>query len=115
MHDRFRTSYPPTYPKTIVPTKALTVVQAMDAAPSLAKLAATAKISNGMLTDITPLLPNPLRSGVLAGGLEEGQWCLLAANSAVAAKLRQLSPALLAHLRSQGHAVETLRIKISTP
>jgi hypothetical protein len=54
-----------------------------------------------------------MRSGVQAGPLHEGQWCLLAANSAVAAKLRQLAPALTAHLRTHGHAVNDIRIKIA--
>jgi hypothetical protein len=92
---------------------AVSVEQAMQRAPSLAGLAQLAKHSAECLRVVTPLIPASMRSGVQAGPLDEGQWCLIAANSAVAAKLRQLVPALAAHLRTHGHAVQDIRIKIS--
>jgi hypothetical protein len=53
-----------------------------------------------------------LRASVQAGPIEEGSWCLLVSSNAVAAKLRQLTPALLAHLNHKGLAVLAIRIKV---
>ena len=92
---------------------AVPVMKAMSQAPGLAGLAQLAKHSADCLQLITPLIPISMRSGVQAGPLEEDQWCLIAANSAVAAKLRQLTPALAAHLRTHGQNVQAIRIKIS--
>jgi hypothetical protein len=105
-------TYAPRYPRAKQPTTALTVTQAIDAAPTLARLAWLAAQSQQWLAMVAPLLPGALRSGVQAGPIEGTEWCLLAANSAVAAKLRQLHPALCAHLRSKGYEVSTIRIKV---
>jgi hypothetical protein len=86
----------------------------MDQAPTLAHLASRARQSQDCLQAVSALLPPAMRSGVQAGNLEEGQWCLLASNHAIAAKLRHLSPMLLAHLRTQGAPVQDIRIKIAT-
>jgi hypothetical protein len=99
--------------RTVRVHNAVSVVQAVQRAPSLAGLAQQADLSAQCLRIVTPLIPASMRSGVLAGSLLEGQWCLLAANSAVAAKLRQLVPALAAHLRTHGQNVQEIRIKIS--
>lgn len=99
--------------RTVRVQGAIPVVQAMQNAPGLAGLAQLAKHSAECLRLVTPLIPASMLSGVQAGPLDEGQWCLLAANSSVAAKLRQLSPALAAHLRTHGQAVKEIRIKIS--
>jgi hypothetical protein len=105
-------TYAPRYPRAVMPAQALTVLQAMDGAPTLARLAALAQQSQDWLMSVAPLLPPALLTGIQAGPVEETQWCLLAANSAVAAKLRQLSPALTAHLRSKGFQVTSIRIKV---
>jgi hypothetical protein len=111
--------------RTVRLREAVSVVQAMHQAPSLAGLAQQAKQSAECLRLVTPLIPVSMLSGVQAGPLQQVtqpnterddhsiQWCLLAANSAVAAKLRQLSPALAAHLRTHGHDVQDIRIKIA--
>lgn len=99
--------------RTVRLRSAVPLAQAVHQAPSLALLAQRAQASSDCLRLVTPLLPPALRTGIAAGPLEEGQWCLLAANSAVAAKLRQLTPALAAHLRTQGQAIEGIRIKIA--
>lgn len=102
----------PRYPKAIQPTLAIRLIDAVQAAPTLARLVSLAAESEKCLVAITPLLPASLRSGVQAGPIDQQQWCLLAANSAVAAKLRQLCPALLAHLRSKGFELNAIRIKV---
>ena len=89
--------------------------QAAKDEPSLASLAARAQESGERLKAIRSLLPAPLRSQIQPGPIEGEEWCLLVASPAAAAKLRQLSPALLAHLRSHGWSVQTLRIKIIRP
>jgi hypothetical protein len=110
MMSTFRHS--PAYPRAVLPTQALSVMQAIDNAPTLARLASLARQSQDWLTSVAPLLPVALRTGVQAGPIENQQWCLLAANNAVAAKLRQLSPALSAHLRAKGCEVNAIRIKV---
>ena len=106
-----RASYLPL--RTVHLRSAVAVASAVQQSPSLAGLVARAKQSDECLRAVASLLPPSMRSGVQPGPLDEGHWCLLAANSSVAAKLRQLSPALLAHLRTQGHAVVDIRIKIA--
>lgn len=103
---------PGKYPRAILPRSAIPVQQAVLQAPTLARLAAVASDSKSRLDSLNDLLPSALRAGVQAGPVEEDQWCLLAANSAVAAKLRQLGPVLLAHLRTQGWQVNAIRIKV---
>ncbi len=98
--------------RTVRIREAVPVLQAVQRAPSLAGLAQLARRSAQCLQLVTPLIPAPMRSAIQAGPLDAGQWCLLAANSAVAAKLRQLAPALAAHLRTHGQEVQEIRIKI---
>jgi len=53
-----------------------------------------------------------LRASVQAGPIDDGCWCLLVSSNAVAAKLRQLVPALQAHLNQKGLQVSSIRIKV---
>jgi hypothetical protein len=115
--------------RTVRVREAVSALQAVQRAPSLAGLAQMARQSAECLRLVTPLIPVSMRSGVQAGPLQQTaqqtslpdaqrddhttQWCLLAANSAVAAKLRQLAPALATHLRMHGHDVQNIRIKIA--
>jgi hypothetical protein len=110
--NRLALTYPGAYPQAVLPKQTLTVLEALDKAPSLARLASLARQSHDWLLRIAPLLPAALRTGVQAGPIDDQQWCLLASNNAVAAKLRQLSPALTAHLRAQGCEVNAIRIKV---
>ena len=68
--------------------------------------------SSDRLQAIRCLLPAPLRAGIQAGPIEDGAWCLLVSSNAVAAKLRQLLPALQAHLNGQGLGVASIRVKV---
>jgi hypothetical protein len=97
-------------------TRSKTLIQAMQSTPTLANLAAIAAESARWLKVIQPLLPIAMRSSVKAGPIANTEWCLIAANSAVSSKLRQLSPSLAAHLRSQGCEVSSIRVRVqSTP
>jgi hypothetical protein len=103
--------------RTIRLREAVSAAQALQQAPSLASLAKLAEQSAACLRLVTPLIPASMRPAIQAGPLQldndSTQWCLLAANSAVAAKLRQLAPALAAHLRTHGQNVHDIRIKIA--
>jgi hypothetical protein len=102
----------PPQSKVSIRGKTQTLEQVVDSAPSLAHLSAMARDTQNRLRAITPLLPVSLRPHIQSGGVENDVWCLLAANSAVAAKLKQTLPALSAHLRSKGWNVNTIRVKV---
>jgi len=86
--------------------------QAVNASPALAQVAERIRLSQHMLEVIRPLLPPALRQQVQAGPVEEHSWCLLVSNPAVGTKLKQLTPALLAALRTNGQTITQLRIKV---
>jgi len=90
----------------------LTLLQASQNSPSLAKLMAIQKESNDRLQAIKPLIPLALQGSVQCGPLEDGVWCILLSNTTTAAKLRQLLPAFEAHLRNQNLPVKTIRLKV---
>ncbi|RMX03071.1 DUF721 domain-containing protein [Corticibacter populi] len=78
--------------------------QIVQRSPLLAQLAQQAGQAARLLELVRPLLPVALRSTVQAGPVEGEQWCLIVPNSAAAAKLRHLSPDLLAHLQAHWQA-----------
>jgi len=90
-----------------------TLEEVVDSAPTLAHLSAMARDTQQRLRAIVPLLPTSLRNAVESGGVDGSTWCLLVPNSAVAAKLRQCVPAMLALLASHGQGVKSIRIKVS--
>jgi hypothetical protein len=92
--------------------QAITLQQAAQESPSFARLSDLVRASSDRLQAIRSLLPAPLRASVQAGPIDEGCWCLLVSSNAVAAKLRQLVPALQAHLAQKGLAVSSIRIKV---
>jgi hypothetical protein len=94
--------------------KARTVQQVVQQSSGLAELAARAEEGRARLKAIAELLPPSLRASVQSGTVEHDAWCLLVPHAAAAAKLRQMLPALAAHLRSRGWPVQQLRVKIKT-
>ena len=100
--------------KVSVRGKSQTLEQVVDSAPTLAGLSAMARDTQNRLMAITPLLPASLRPHIQSGGVEDDVWCLIAANSAIAAKLKQTLPALCAHLRTKGWNVKTIRVKVKS-
>lgn len=91
---------------------AVTLLQATQESPTLSRLSQLAQDSVARLKAIEPLLPVALRSALTAGPIDGTSWCLLVNNNAAAAKLRQLLPALQAHLRSSGWEVTAIRLKV---
>lgn len=93
---------------------AISVLQATRESPVLAHLSDLALESRTRLTAITPLIPKHLRNAIHAGPVDDATWCLLLDSNAVAAKLRQLVPDLVAHLKARGFKVDTIRLKVQT-
>jgi len=91
---------------------AISLQQASEDSPALAGLLARARDSAERLAAVQHLIPAEMRPSVQAGPAEGDVWCLLVTGSAAAAKLRQLLPALLARLRTQGWEVSTIRLKV---
>lgn len=100
--------------KVSVRGRSQTLEQVVDSAPSLAHFSAMARDTQNRLNAIAPLLPVSLRPLVQSGGVDDDAWCLLVPNSAIAAKLRQILPALCAHLRTKGWTVNTIRVKVKS-
>ena len=88
--------------------------QALAASEPLVMLARRMRDSQDRLAAISPLLPPAMRPHVKAGPIDETGWSLLAGNNAVAAKLRQMLPALEAHLRTRGWEGPPLKVKLLT-
>jgi len=92
--------------------QAVTLQKAATESPGLARLAGLAQESGERLRQCESLIPPMLRAAIKPGPVQGSDWCLLVDNNAVAAKLRQLLPALAAHLRSKGRDVQSIRVKV---
>jgi hypothetical protein len=90
----------------------VTLQQAADESPTLAKLAQLARESGERLKAVELLIPSSLRSAVKAGPIDGTDWCLLVESNAAAAKLRQVLPALVTHLCGRGWQVTSIRLKV---
>ena len=88
------------------------ILQAATDSPTFARLSLLARESQQRLEALAGLLPAGLLRAVRAGPIDGTDWCLLVDNGASAAKLRQLVPAMAAHLRSRGYEVVTIRLKL---
>lgn len=92
----------------------VTLLQAAEDSPTLARLAELARDSGERLKSVENLIPLALRPAVKAGPVEGSTWCLLVDGNAAAAKLRQVLPALQAHLCQRGWQVTAIRIKVQS-
>lgn len=90
----------------------VTLLQATQASPTLARLTELSRDSVARLKAIQPLIPAPLRSAITAGPIDGPVWCLIVNSNAAAAKLRQLLPALETHLRTTGWEITSIRLKV---
>lgn len=93
---------------------ALPIKQALSQSDVLVRLEQSIRDSKARLDAIRPVLPPAIVGHVAAGPIDEKGWSLLVANGAVAAKLRQLLPALEEHLHESGWSLTTIRIKVRT-
>lgn len=94
------------------PHRAVTLSQAAENSPSLARLTELARESNEWLKAVEPLIPEALRQAVQAGPIDGDTWCLLVSGNAAAAKIRQLVPLIQARLRGKGSKVTSIRLKV---
>ncbi|MDO5625145.1 MAG: hypothetical protein Q4G71_10690 [Pseudomonadota bacterium] len=92
----------------------VTLQQAVQNTPTLARLSELAGQSAARMALIRPLLPPALRTLVRPGMPEPDSWCILVPHAAAAAKLRQLVPALLQALAAGGHPLQSLQVKIAS-
>lgn len=115
-----RNNPPPRSPSPLAPAPiamnrhhyAISLHQATQESPTLARLTALTRDSSERLKAIEALIPPMLRPAIQAGPIEGDCWCLLVSSNAAAAKVRQLLPAFQAHLRSRGWEVASIRLKI---
>ena len=91
---------------------AVSLYQAADNSPSLARLADLVRESNNRLKAIETLIPATLRPAVKAGPVDGDNWCLLVNGNAASAKVRQLIPLIQSSLLRQGWKVKSIRLKI---
>ena len=91
---------------------AKSIQDAAQESPVLAKIGTLLKQSNQMLLSIQHLLPAGLKAGIKAGPIDEQTWCLLVSNTAVANKLRHLTPDIERHINGATCSNLRLRIKI---
>jgi hypothetical protein len=91
------------------------IADALESSAALARLSQRLRESQARFDAIRPALPEALRPHVKPGPLDDEGWSLLAANAAVAAKLRQLVPDLVAALRASAWQPIPIRIRVQSP
>jgi hypothetical protein len=92
----------------------LPVAAALENSVPLARLLQRLQQSRERYACIRPCLPPDLQPQVRPGPLDDTHWCLLVANGAAAAKLRQLVPSFEATLLAEGWQGTSIRIKVQS-
>ena len=105
----------PSSRQTALPPGTRAIDEALAASEPLAALSRRLRDSQARLDAVLPLLPAAMRASVKAGPIDDSGWTLLASNGAVSAKLRQMVPALEAHLRTVGWDGPPVRVKMLSP
>ena len=90
------------------------VAEALRRSTPLALLRARLQDSNDRFEAIRASLPAGLVPHLAPGPVDEEGWTVLAANTAVAAKLRQLTPRLETALQQRGWQVSAIRIRVQS-
>jgi hypothetical protein len=94
------------------PRPSTSIEAALASSDALNRLSDRLRRSNACFELIAPLLPAALRAQVKPGPIDDDGWALLVPHAAAAAKLRQLLPALAAHLQTAGAGPITIRVRI---
>jgi hypothetical protein len=92
--------------------KSVQVLKAAQSAPGLAQLIAQASRSRSQVDDLTGLVPDLILKQIHSGPMESGNWILMLKSGASAAKLRQMGPAICAHLRSKGWDIQSITVRV---
>jgi hypothetical protein len=88
---------------------------ALASSAPLAHLQALLRESTARFEAIRSLLPAPLAEHVRPGPIDDtGGWCLLASNTAVAAKLRQLLPLFERTLLERDGKPSAIRVRVQS-
>ena len=90
------------------------IAESLKADEGLASLMARVRASQARLDALADVLPTSLRAHLRAGPLDEEGWTLLAANAAVASKLRHLLPMLAEALLAKGWQATSIRVKVQS-
>lgn len=101
-------------PKNSTLPAALPIGEALARSAPLAHLRELLRESNDRFDTVLPLLPAMLAAQVRPGPVSDEDWTLLAANAAVAAKLRQWLPRLEAALKARGWQRSAIRIRVQS-
>jgi hypothetical protein len=91
---------------------ALPLADALRSSKPLALLAERLRESRRRFDCIAPVLPDALAAHAQPGPVDEHGWTVLAANAAVAAKLRQLVPLFDAELAHHSFVTLPIRVKV---
>jgi hypothetical protein len=109
-----RAFYAPLPSRQSVVPLARPLVESLAGDDGLASLMARVRASQARLDALTGVLPGLLRQHLRAGPLDDDGWTILAANSAVAAKLRHLLPTLAETLVANGWQATVIRVKVQS-
>lgn len=101
-----------TTPRTHAVPDATRLADALDGCAPLQSLWQRLARSQACFDAIRPELPAGLLSSLRPGPIDESGWTLLAANAAVAAKVRQLRPRLEQTLQQQGNQVSAIKVRV---
>jgi hypothetical protein len=108
--------YTPEVSHPVIPSvpDPLSLRSALDDCEPLRRLRDRLAESEQRMAAVCRVLPPDLTGLVRAGPLDDSGWTLLAANGAVAAKLRQLKPRLEMTLREERWQVSAIRIRVQS-
>jgi hypothetical protein len=95
-----------------VTPNALPIDSVLRSSTALIRLHQLMRDSSARFDAIRPHLPILLAAQTKPGPVDDLGWSLLAANTSVAAKLRQLQPRLEQILQERGWQVSSIRIKV---
>jgi hypothetical protein len=98
-------------PPQVTPN-ALPIDSVLRDSTALIRLQQLLRDSSARFEAIRPHLPGLLAAQVKPGPVDDLGWSLLAANTSVAAKLRQLQPRLEQVLLERGWQISSIRIKV---
>lgn len=103
----------PPAPGPLVPA-ALGIGDALDRSSPLRLLRERLVDSRARFDAVRDLLPTPLAAHVRPGPVDDSGWTLLAASTAVAAKLRQLLPRIEQRLVERGWQVSATKVRVQS-
>jgi hypothetical protein len=96
----------------VMPSPSVPLARAIEHSAPLARLTDRLRQSQQRFAALAPVLPPALRAHVRAGPIDDQNWTLLAANPAVAAKLRQLLPDVAQQLNAAGWPAVEIRVRV---